>query len=91
MIGDTGRVATANPFAPDCEALEEVPMVDAVVLLHKCPFTGTKHLLSFWNVLHVPSVNNSSIPPFISQEAGITVNNVPKIHGAHPHHCFKGW
>ena len=38
------------------------------------------YILAFRNALHVPSMNHNLIPPFVMREAGLTVNDVPKIH-----------
>ena len=34
--------------------------------------------------LHVPSMDNHSIPPFLMREAGITVKDTPDIHLGDP-------
>jgi hypothetical protein len=74
----TGRTAIVNPFTPDYEALTKVPIVDAAIL-YECPFSGKEHILLVRNALHVPAMENNLIPPFIMREAGITVNDTPKI------------
>ena len=38
----------------------------------------------FWNALYIPTMKHHLIPPFILQEAGITENDVPKIHCEDP-------
>ena len=38
------------------------------------------YLLSIRNVRYVPSMTNNLIPPFIMREAGLIVNDVPRIH-----------
>ncbi len=38
------------------------------------------YLLTFKNALYVPSMSHNLIPPFIMQEAGLIVNDVPQIH-----------
>ena len=37
-------------------------------------------MLAIRNVLHIPSMMNHLVPTFIMREAGITVNDTPKIH-----------
>ena len=37
VIEDTGRTADVNPFTPDYNALENIPIVNAA-LLYECPF-----------------------------------------------------
>jgi hypothetical protein len=74
----TGRTAIVNPFTPDYDALTQVPIVDAA-LVYECPFSGREYILLVRNALHVPAMENNLIPPFIMREAGITVNDTPKI------------
>jgi hypothetical protein len=74
----TGRNAEVNPFTPDYEALQKVPIVDAAIL-YECPVTGKEFILVARNVLYVKSMDINLIPPFILREAGIKVNDVPKI------------
>ena len=38
------------------------------------------YLLIVRNALHVPSMQHNLIPPFIMREAGLVVNDVPRIH-----------
>jgi hypothetical protein len=56
----------------------QVKLVDAVVQ-YDCPFSGKVYMLVICNAIYVPAVSNNLIPPFILREAGITVNDVPKI------------
>ena len=63
--------------------MESVPIVDAV-MKWTCPHTDETHLLLMKNALHVPSMSHNLIPPFVMREAGIRVNDVPKIHCEDP-------
>ena len=83
VIEDTGKKADVNPFSPDFDALTKVPIVHAG-LLYECPHTGTEHLLLVKDALYVPSMKHNLIPPFILREAGLTVNDTPKIHVQDP-------
>ena len=56
-----------------------VRIVDASVL-YECPYKGTSHILVIRNCLHVPTMSNNLIPPFVMREAGVVVNDKPKIH-----------
>ena len=38
------------------------------------------YILTLRNALHVPSMGHNLIPPFVMREAGLTVNDVPRIH-----------
>ncbi len=79
VIEWSGRTANVNPFTPDYEALPEVPIVDAAVM-YECPISGKEHILLVRNALHVPAMEQNLIPPFVMREAGIVVNDTPKIH-----------
>ena len=52
--------------------------------MYVCPYTGKGALLVVQNALHVPSMTNNLIPPFMIREAGITLNDIPKIHVKDP-------
>ena len=56
----------------------DVKIVDAAVL-YECPFTHEQSIIVMRNALHVPSMDNNLIPPFIIREAGIDVRDVPKF------------
>lgn len=83
IIEHTGKFASVSPFTPDYEALSKVPIVDAA-LLYDCPFTGFRYVLIVRNALHVPAMKHNLIPPFIMREAGIKVDEIPKIHTPDP-------
>ena len=91
IIEFTGKTVDVNAFSPDCNALQEVPIVDAMVKWSN-PYRDDDHyLLLIKNALYVPSMENNLIPPFIMREAGIVVNDVPKIHVEDPqveHHSL---
>eukprot|EP00957_Ditylum_brightwellii_P176397 13432598-Ditylum_brightwellii.AAC.1 len=69
VISDTGRVADVSPFTPDYNFLK-IKIVDAAIQ-YDCPYTGTSHILVVRYALHVPSIQNNLILPFIMQEIGI--------------------
>ena len=73
-----------SSFTPDYKALSQVPVVDAIIILYKCSISGTEYLLVIWNALFVKAMNNNLIPPFIMCEAGIKVNDIPKIQVKNP-------
>jgi hypothetical protein len=83
IISHTGRVAEVNPFIPDYDSME-VPIVDAAAVRYECPYNGTSYILVIRNALYAPSMKNNLIPPFVMTEAGVKVNNVPKIHTDNP-------
>ena len=77
ILASTGKTAEVSPYTPDYEAMD-VKIVDAV-LLYECPFTHEQSIIVMRNALHVPSMDNNLIPPFIMREAGIDVRDVPKL------------
>jgi hypothetical protein len=79
----SGQTAIVNPFMPEYEALPEVPIVDAVVM-YECPISGKEYIILVRNALHVPAMEQNLIPPFVMREAGIVVNDTPKIHMKNP-------
>lgn len=82
VLSNTGRTVDVNAFTPDYEPIR-VPVVDAAVQ-YDCPYTGISHMMVIRNALHVPSMENNLIPPFIMREAGIEVNEVAKIQVPNP-------
>ena len=82
IISDTGRVADVNPFTPDYDSMT-IPIVDAAVL-YQCPYFGLVYILVIRNAQHVPSMQNNLLPPFVLREAGIRVNDKPKIQTIDP-------
>ena len=77
ILNNTGATAEVNAFTPDHAALV-IEIVDAAVQ-YDCPYTGTTYVLVIRNALHVPSMQHNLIPPFMIREAGIVVNDTPKI------------
>ena len=82
ILAETGKSCEVSAFTPDYEPML-VPIVDAAVL-YECPYKGTEHVLVIRNCLHVPTMKNNLIPPFIMREAGVVVNDWPKIHSMDP-------
>ena len=78
IISETGKRVDVSPFTPDYK-----PMVASIVdaaIQYDDPYDGQQYIFVIRNALHVPSMQNNLTPPFILREAGITVNDVPKIH-----------
>ena len=85
-IGETVDVA---PFTPDYKPIS-VELVDAA-LKYECPYSGEVKILIIRRGLHVPSMTHNLLPPFMLREAGIQINEVPKIHVTSPteeHHAI---
>ena len=83
IVSNTCKTVSVKPFSSEYNDLDEVPIVDAVIKWIN-PNDGPSHLLLIKNALHIPSMKNNLIPPFIMIEEGIIVNNVPKIHMEKP-------
>ena len=79
VFGHSGKSADVWPFSSDCSKLESVPIVDAT-MAYDCPYSMTTYILAVKNALHVPSMEHNLVPPFILREAGLVVNDVPKLH-----------
>ena len=85
-IGETVDVAH---FTPDYKPIS-VELVDAA-LKYECPYSGKIKILIIRRGLYVPSMTHNLLPPFMLREAGITINEVPKIHATSPteeHHAI---
>ena len=54
------------------------------VITYDCPSSGETYLLVVQNALCVPTMEINLIPIFILREAGLTLNDVPKIHCDEP-------
>ena len=78
MISNTGRIADVSPYTQDYKSMQ-VKIVDAVVK-YECPYMGQEYVLIIWNALHVPSMANNLIPPFMLREVGTKVKDTLKIH-----------
>ena len=65
-------------------------LVDAA-LKYECPYSGEVKILIIRRGLYVPSMTHNLLPPFMLREAGIHINEVPKIHVTSPteeHHVI---
>lgn len=82
VLQRTGRSADVSAFSPDFDTLE-VQIIDAALMYYD-PYTGKENILIVRNALHVPSMEHNLIPPFILREAGLEVNETPKIHVKDP-------
>ena len=83
IIADTGKTAQVTPFTPDYKSMENVKFVDGAIA-YDCLYSGTSYILLIHNALYVPSMTHTLIPPFIMREAGLVVNDTPKIHTQNP-------
>ena len=82
IISETGKKVDVSPFSPDYKPL--VAMIVDAAIQYDDPFDGQSYILVIRNALQVPSMLNNLLPPFMMREAGIKVNDVPKIHVDNP-------
>jgi hypothetical protein len=83
IISYSGKYIDVNAFADAVGGLAQVPIVDAAIT-YDCHYTHKSWLLIVRNVLYVESMDTNLIPPFILREAGLIVNDKPKIHCDNP-------
>ena len=84
-----GGTVDVSPFSPDYKPVR-VELVDAA-LKYECPYSGETKILFIRRGLYVPSMLNNLLPPFRLTEAGISINEEPKIHVSSPseeHHSI---
>ena len=77
VLADHNKSCDVSPYSPDYKPMR-VPVVDAAVK-YESPFDGGVYILVIQNALHVPSMGHNLLPPFMMREAGLTVNDIPKI------------
>ena len=53
-------------------------------LKYECPYSGEVKILAIRRGLYVPSKTHNLLPPFMLREAGIHINEVPRIHVTSP-------
>ena len=82
ILSNHNRSVEVSPYTPDYEPMK-IPMVDAAVK-YESPFDGKPHILVVLNALHVPSMDNNLLPPFMLRENGIEVRDTPKIQMEQP-------
>ncbi len=86
-----GRTYDVEPFDRSLGVAKSIPVVDAA-LAYNCPLTHEAYLLIVRNALYINSMEINLMPPFIMREAGLQVNDTPKIHVDDPdehHHAIR--
>ena len=89
VLTNTGRYADVHAYNPDYQPMK-LPIVDAAIR-YDCPYTGVQCLMVIRNAIYVPALEHNLISPFILREAGIQVNDTPKIQVTDPdvsHHAL---
>ena len=85
----TGNTVQVHPVSLDHEAFK-VPIVDAVIH-YDDPYSGESYLLVCKEALFVAAMTHNLIPPFLMREAGLVVDDVPKVQSTNPtmqHHSM---
>ena len=82
ILSNIGETVDVAPFTPDYELIR-VELVGAA-LNYDCPYSVDSKILIIRRGLYVSSMPNNLLPPFMLREAGITINEVPKIHVSSP-------
>lgn len=77
VLSEYGKTVDVSPFSPHYPPTT-APLVDAA-LQYECPYDGNVYVLIIRNALHIPSMDNNLIPPFMMREAGLLVKDTPKI------------
>ena len=89
IISKMGGTVDVAPFTPDYKPIS-MELVNAG-LKYKCPYSGEVKILIIKRGFYVPSMTHNLLPPFMLREAGIHINEVPKIHVTSPteeHHAI---
>ena len=73
ILSKSGKYIDVSPFTLAYKALR-APVVDAAIQ-YDSPYNGKSYILVIWNALHVPSMTNNLLPPFMLREAGVEVND----------------
>ena len=82
ILSKSGKYVNVSPFTLAYKALQ-APIVDAVIR-YDSPYNGKSYILVIQNALHVPSMANNLLPPFMLRKAGVEVNDKAKIHMQDP-------
>ena len=69
---ETARTVNVGAFEDSAGGLSNVPIVDPMIA-YDCQRTNQVYLLVLRNALYIEDMNDNLIPPFILQDAGLTV------------------
>ena len=78
VINKSGKSADVRPFSKDCSKMIAVPIV-GLEIAYDFPYSGITYILIIKNALYIASMNHNLVPPLIMREAGLIVNDVPRI------------
>ena len=77
VVNYSGKQTEVHPFSPEHKALQ-VPIVDAVIQ-YDYLYSGETFMLVCKEALYVPEMKHNLIPPFLTREAGLIVDDLPKV------------
>ena len=86
-----GNTCEVVPFDPSIGSKKSVPIVDGDVA-YDSSTTNKTYILLFRNALYIPTLETNLVPPFVMREAGLIVNDIPRIHDPNPSddsHCIR--
>lgn len=83
IVDKTSKPVEVRPFSNEYNKILDVPVVDAAIKWEDL-LNGDVHYLLVKNALYAPSMEHNLIHPFVMREAGIIVNDIPKIHVRNP-------
>ena len=63
ILAETGKTVEVSPFTPTYKPIK-APIVDAA-LQYDSPYDGKSYIIVERNALHVPSMCNNLLPPFM--------------------------
>ena len=82
ILAKTQRHVDVNLFTTEYSPIK-AQLVDAVIQ-YDSPYHGKSYILVIINAIHVPSMMNDLLPPFMLREAGIIVDDKVKIYLSDP-------
>ena len=82
VLVETGKFVDVSAYSPEYP-VKQVLVIDAAIQ-YDDPYDGSSRFLLIKNSLQVPSMKNNLLPQFLMQEAGLVVNDTPKIHVVDP-------
>ena len=91
IFESTGKTCNVEPFSSELRIAENIPIVDAA-LAYDCPYTHETYILIVRDMLHIESMHDHLILPFIMREARRNVNDIPKMNCTDPSindHCIS--
>ena len=93
ILSDSGQRANVTGFTEDLGKCMSVPIVTAAIA-YTDEYTGLTSIIIIYNALHIKSMENNLVPPFMIRLAGVEVDECPKFMCRSPsvkNHaiCFK--